>query len=244
MIEPLPSSTVVVVRDSNRGPEILLVRRRAGDAFGESYTFPGGVLDPDEADARPMCSGLAPADADALLGVDAGALDYYSAVVRELFEETGVLLGSNAAVDERLRDQLHDGSLAWKDLLRSLDLLIPCGELQYFAHWITPSALPKRWSTRFFLAAVPEGQQVQPDGSEITDYCWATVDEAMASAQSGERKIPFPTQRTIESLAGKESVAALMAWAREQQAAGIPAIQPEIGTDDGKRRIFMPEIGD
>lgn len=244
MVKPLPSSTVVVVRDSDRGPEMLLVRRRAGDAFGESYTFPGGVLDPDEADARPMCSGLGPEEADTLLGIESGALDYYSAVVRELFEETGVLLGSANCVDEEFRDRLHDGSLAWRELLRELDLPVPCDELHYFTHWITPSALPKRWSTRFFLAAMPEGQEARPDGSEITDYCWATVAEAIASATSGEREIPFPTLRTIEALAGKKSVAELVRWAKRRQAAGIPAIQPEIRAGDGKRRIFMPEIGD
>lgn len=244
MVEPLPSSTVVVVRDAERGPEILLVRRRAGDAFGDSYTFPGGVLDPNEADARSMCSGLPERDANALLGLESGALDYYSAVVRELFEETGVLLGASAPVDDELRDRLHSGDLPWKDLLRDLGLSIPCGELQYFAHWITPSALPKRWSTRFFLASMPGSQEVRPDGNEITDYCWATTSEALASARSGKRKIPFPTQRTIESLAGKHSAAELMDWARKRQAAGIAAIQPEMRAGDGKKRIFMPEIDD
>lgn len=244
MVEPVPSSTVVVVRESKRGPEMLLVRRRAGDAFGDSYTFPGGVLDPDEAEARPLCSGLTADEADALLGIDSGALDYYGAVVRELFEETGVLLGVSAPVDAELRNRLHAGDLPWKDLLREHGLSIPCDELQYFAHWITPSALPKRWSTRFFLAAMPDGQQVRPDGNEITDYCWATTEQALASARSGERKIPFPTRRTIESLGGKKSVAALMDWARQRQAAGIPAIQPEMRSDRGERRIFMPDIDD
>ncbi|MDJ0812376.1 MAG: NUDIX hydrolase [Woeseiaceae bacterium] len=223
---------------------MLLVRRRAGDAFGDSYTFPGGVLDPDEAEARSMCSGLASDEADALLGVESGALDYYGAVVRELFEETGVLLGAQAPPGDEYRNRLHDGELSWKELLDEFGLTIPCNELQYFAHWITPSALPKRWSTRFFLAAMPVGQAVRPDGNEITDYCWATVAKAIASARSGEREIPFPTQRTIESFQGKDSVAALMDWARRRQAAGIPAIQPELGSDEGKRRIFMPEIGD
>jgi 8-oxo-dGTP pyrophosphatase MutT (NUDIX family) len=244
MVEPLPSSTVVVTRDSERGPEILLVRRRAGDAFGDSYTFPGGVLDPDEADARARCSGLSAEDADKLLGIESGALDYYSAVVRELFEETGVLYGASHPVAADLRTRLHNGSLSWCGLLEDLDLLIPCGQLHYFAHWITPSALPKRWSTRFFLGVMPAGQEVRPDGSEITDYWWATAAEAISSARSGTRKIPFPTRRTLEDLDGKNSVAELLQWAAEQQAAGIPAIQPEIRADDGKRRIFMPEIGD
>ena len=223
---------------------MLLVRRRAGDAFGDSYTFPGGVLDADEADARPMCSGLTADAADALLGTESGALDYYSAVVRELFEETGVMLGAPGPVDEGLRDRLHSGELPWQDLLRELGLSISCNELEYFAHWITPSALPKRWSTRFFLAAMPGDQQVRPDGNEITDFCWATTGAALASARSGDRKIPFPTRRTIESLAGKESVAALLDWAQRRQAAGVPAIQPEMRSEDGKKRIFMPEIDD
>lgn len=244
MVEPLPSSTVVVIRDSDRGPEMLLVRRRAGDAFGDSYTFPGGVLDPDEHDARERCVGLSAEQANVLLGIESGGLDYFSAVVRELFEETGVLLGATAALDDELRTRLHDGKLAWNALLLQLELSVHCNELEYFAHWITPSDLPKRWSTRFFLATMPDGQDVRPDGSEITDYCWATVGEALSSARSGERKIPFPTRRTIENFEGKDSVAALMSWARKRQAAGIPTIQPEIRADDGKRRIFMPEIGD
>ena len=244
MVEPLPSSTVVVVRDSHRGPELLLVRRRAGDAFGESYTFPGGVLDADEYEARGACTGLSEEQSNDILGIESGALDYYSAVVRELFEETGVLLGASDHIDDELRRRLHCGELPWRELLQQLGVSIHCDGLEYFAHWITPSALPKRWTTRFFLAAMPEGQTIRPDNNEITDYCWATADEAMASANSGERKIPFPTRRTIEDLAGKATVAELIEWARERQAAGIPAIQPEIRADDGKRRIFMPEIDD
>lgn len=244
MVEALPSATVVVVRESQREPEMLLVRRRAGDAFGDSYTFPGGVLDADEHEARGVCLGLSESSANKLLDLESGALDYFSAVARELFEETGVLLGAAGPVEDTLRRGLYAGDFSWPDLLRRLDVSIPCDELEYFAHWITPSALPKRWSTRFFLAAMPEGQVVQPDDHEITDYCWLTAPEAMASATAGERKIPFPTQRTIEDLAGKNSVAALLQWARARQAAGIPAIQPEIRADDGKKRIFMPEIGD
>lgn len=223
---------------------MLLVLRRSGDAFGESYTFPGGVLDPDEADARRWCSGLTDDAADALLGVESGGLDYYSAVARELFEETGVLLGADAPVPAAFRDQLHSGELAWTAMLQQQGLTIPCGDLHYFAHWITPAALPKRWSTRFFLAAMPSGQSVRPDGSEITDFCWATAEEALTAAGSGRRKIPFPTRRTLKDLAGKESVASLVDWAREQQVAGIPAILPEIRSRDGERRIFMPDIAD
>ena len=45
-IEPLPSATVLLIRDSAKGPEVLLVLRRKEAVFGSSYVFPGGVIDP------------------------------------------------------------------------------------------------------------------------------------------------------------------------------------------------------
>ena len=239
MAEPRPSSTVVVARDTAQGPQFLLVRRRAGDAFGESYTFPGGVLDPDESDARRFCAGLAPGHADKLLGTE-NALDYFSAVARELFEETGILLGAPSQATDEQRQQLHDGTLSWPDLLRQEQLRVPCDALHYFAHWITPVGLPKRWSTRFFLARMPESQAASPDGSEVTDCCWLTAVEAL----SGEGKLPFPTRTTIEWIRTPDTVDALIELVGQRQASGIPAIQPEVRSEDGRPRIFMPDIAD
>jgi hypothetical protein len=91
---------------------------------------------------------------------------------------------------------------------------------------------------------MPEGQEVVPDDSEITDYCWLTAEEALAAAISGERKIPYPTRKTIETFIGRNTVEALIKWAGRRQAEGIPAIQPEMRADDGKRRIFMPDVGE
>lgn len=244
MVSPRPSATVVLARDSASGPELLFVKRRSGDAFGEAYTFPGGVLDADEHKARPYCEGLSPRDANALLELESGGLDYYSAGVRELFEETGILLGAPGPVDEALRTRLHDGALSWPELLGELGFAVPCASLHYFAHWITPEALAKRWTTRFFLSGMPEGQSARPDGIEVTDYCWLTADDAVRSARSGEREIPFPTRVTAEWLAGKATVAELIDWTRERQSEGVRAILPTIGSQDGKRRIFMPDIAD
>ena len=243
-VSPKPSSTVVLVRDSDNGPEILFVRRRAGDAFGDAYTFPGGVLDDDESRARGFCTGLDDTAANAVLGIECGGLDFYSAVVRELYEETGILLCASVAVDPGYRQKLYAGDIGWAGFLERHGMTIPCDSLHYFTHWITPSALPKRWTTRFFLAAAPADQEVNPDGNEITDYCWLTAEDALASAGSGDRKIPYPTRKTIEDFLGKESVAELIDWARQRQQQGISAIQPEIRTEGGERRIFMPDIAD
>jgi 8-oxo-dGTP pyrophosphatase MutT (NUDIX family) len=241
MNAPRPSSTVVVLRDSDRGPELLLVKRRSGDAFGDAYTFPGGVLDDDEYLARELCSGLDAEEANSLLGMKEGGLDLFNAAVRELFEETGVLLAQGDLEQiKEFRQELNDVNVTWPDLLRTHRLTIDCGSLHYFAHWITPTGLPKRWSTRFFLAEMPGGQKAVPDGREVTDSSWSTANEAL----DGGLNLPYPTRRTIESLAGLDSVEDLFGWARKRQERGIPAIQPVLLTKDGKRRIMMPDVAD
>ena len=226
---PRPSATVVLLRESDRGPQILFIKRRAGDAFGDAWTFPGGVLDSDENLACDYCRGLACEKADSLLGVDNG-LDYYSAVTRELFEEAGVLLGNEDA-DESIgsfRDALYAGQLAWTDFLAQHQLTIACDALHYFAHWITPTVMPNRWTTRFFLAQMPEGQDVQPDGTEVVDSIWLTADLALENAKKGLGKLPYPTRKTLESFEGLDSIDAYLAWARQRQENGIPTIQPEM----------------
>ncbi len=229
MNAPRPSSTVVVLRDSDRGPQILFIKRRAGDTFGDAWTFPGGVLDSDEYLAREYCRGLAREQANSLLDVDDG-LDYYSAVTRELFEETGVLL-CNEDADESIgssRDALYSGQLAWTDFLAQHQLTIACDALHYFAHWITPTVMPKRWTTRFFLGEMPEGQDVHPDGTEVVDSIWLTAELALENARKGLGKLPYPTRKTLESFSGLDSIDAYLAWARQRQEDGIPTIQPEM----------------
>ncbi|SVC65599.1 uncharacterized protein METZ01_LOCUS318453, partial [marine metagenome] len=91
----MPSATIVVARKGELMPEVLLVRRRSGDAFGNSYAFPGGVIDHDESNAHAVCDGLSADEANTILEA-ANGLDYYSAAVRELFEETGILLARDS----------------------------------------------------------------------------------------------------------------------------------------------------
>jgi 8-oxo-dGTP pyrophosphatase MutT (NUDIX family) len=229
VVTPRPSATVVLLRNSEYGPQILFIKRRAGDAFGDAWTFPGGVLDSDEHLARGYCRGLALEQANSLLGVDDG-LDYFSAVTRELFEETGVLLVNEDVADSigSYRDDLYAGQLAWTDFLTQQQLTIACDKLHYFAHWITPTVMPKRWTTRFFLAVMPDGQDVEPDGVEVVDSIWLTVDLALENAKKGLGKLPYPTRKTLESFSGLDSIDAHLAWARQRQEDGVATIQPEM----------------
>lgn len=230
-----PSATVVVLRDHDSAPEVLLVKRRAGDAFGDSYAFPGGVVDPNEADAASLSVGANEAQANATLGIESNGLDYYSAAIRELFEETGILLardknGEWANCDSdigQLRTNVDKGLMLWTDFLRQRELLMAFDALHYFAHWVTPLVRPKRWTTRFFLAGMPPEQSACHDGVETTDSRWISANDALREQHDGSLELPYPTMKTLQSLREFGSIGEMTQWADERQQAGIQKIRPD-----------------
>ena len=229
-----PSATIVVLRDGSAKPEMLMVKRRAGDAFGESYTFPGGVVEEDESAAAEFCAGVSAAEADAALNVPRDGLDYYSAGIRELFEETGILLARDRsgkwacgkALSADLRSRVDKGLLPWPEFLQQRALQMTCDALHYFAYWETPFDLPKRWTTRFFLSKLPVGQDACHDGYETTDCRWMNADDFLAARSEGEIRIPYPTIKTLESLQHCNTIDELISWAKGQQAEGIGINRP------------------
>ena len=135
------SSTVVLVREGETGPELLLVLRHAKSAFGASYVFPGGVLDAADEWVGNHGSGLDDAAANSVLNLPAGAPAYFSAAVRELFEEAGILLARTAGGDwvdpvpySSLRDDLNGGRLLWADFIRDKDLGVDRENVVYMTY--------------------------------------------------------------------------------------------------------------
>ncbi|MDJ0698395.1 MAG: NUDIX hydrolase [Woeseiaceae bacterium] len=223
-----PSSTVVLLRGDGAAPEVLMVRRHAASAFGAAYAFPGGVVEADDRGVHAHCAGLSAEDADALLGTEHG-LDYFSSAIRELFEETGVLLAQHDRVTsplEPLRDRLNDGSLAWHDFVAQNQIMLSCDALDYFGYWVTPDVIPRRYSTRFFVAELPQGQQAKHCGDELTDSVWMTASDVLAASEAGDMLLHFPTLKTLADIARHDSIASVRDWCRVLQRQGIPRIQP------------------
>ncbi len=239
-----PSATIVLLRESSSGPELLLIRRRAGDAFGDSYAFPGGVVDDDESATHAFSQGKTADEANTLLNVSQGALDYYSATIRELFEETGILFARGPAGDwicgspelNALRREVDQGTLPWSDFLRDQGLHMASDALHYFAYWETPLDRPKRWSTQFFLAELPSGQVATHDGSEVTDSRWIRAAEALTFGRDGGMILPYPTVKTLESLAKFATLGEMLDWAKYRANQGIEKILPERIMSDGKSK--------
>jgi 8-oxo-dGTP pyrophosphatase MutT (NUDIX family) len=246
-IIPLPAATVTLVRDSAQGPEVLMMQRNLKSGFVPgAHVFPGGAL--DDEDGAPalqaLCAGLDDAKASSVLGVPQGGLAYWTAAIRESFEEAGVLLAYDAggrviALDrQELADQfrqhrhgLNAGERGFIDIVRDCGLTLAADQLVYFSHWITPVSAPRRYDTRFFIAAAPPAQEPLHDNHETISHLWVRPADALDRHRENRFSMRLPTIRTLEEFAAYDSAESLMTAMRNKR--DIDANLPRI-TRGGK----------
>jgi 8-oxo-dGTP pyrophosphatase MutT (NUDIX family) len=126
---------------------------------------------------------------------------------------------------------------AVRELAEEAAITVDPAGLVWFAHWITPSLEPKRFDTRFYLAACPDGAEARHDASETVAHLWATPAELMTRYGRGELKLPPPTLRTLEELAVHPTVEAALGWGRARQP--VP-ILPKIVSLGASLAIVLP----
>ena len=235
MSDPKPAprlaSTVLLVRDRPGGIEVFMVERHHQIDFATgALVFPGGKVDPADADARLT------ARCPESLAADETARTLRIAAIRETFEECGVLLARTRG-GESLVDSPKAGE-TFAELVERDDLLLACDCLLPFAHWITPAIVPKRFDTHFFMAAAPEHQLALHDGHESVDSVWITPRAALGAAESGQRTVIYPTLMNLLRLAESRDVAGALAAARRQP---VVTVQPAITRRaDGKAELQIP----
>ena len=125
-----PAATIVLARDSLKGPEVLMVKRSTNSAFGDLHVFPGGTLDPEDylSEIYQMSDDLDDQSASSMLKVERDGLAYMIAVVRECFEEVGILMSKSlpASLDPKalknIRDQINNKKLTFYDFCLSNDI--------------------------------------------------------------------------------------------------------------------------
>jgi recombination protein RecT len=206
-----PAATILLLRDSARGPEVLMTRRSMKASFAPgAYVFPGGVV--DATDYSPEARSVSVLHADQSDAVAAFA----AAAVREAHEELGVLLASPTADEKPARSALpslerhpDDGFFR---RIGQLGLSLRLDELRVLARWITDRDLPKRFDTLFFVARMPEGQTPTADESEQFEPTWITPSEALTAHQRGGFEMIFPTIRTLQALTRHRDVSSVLAW--------------------------------
>jgi 8-oxo-dGTP pyrophosphatase MutT (NUDIX family) len=229
---PRPAASVVIVREAGAGEpeplEVWMIRRHESMKFlGGYYAFPGGRV--DAADAAPealaSCHGVSTKTAEATFPGHAGdpALAFWIAAVRELLEESGILLAC-AVADGR---PIDGGSLAVRDLIARLRQELMAGTplptllaregwrcdlrgLRYLSHFITPPSSPIRFTARFFLCRAHD----QPPAlftEETSEAFWIHPGEGYRRFVAGEMKMAEPAEYGLAYLSQFNSLDEL--WA-------------------------------
>jgi len=203
--------------------------RRARDMrfLGGYYAFPGGKVDlPDRGhEALARTRGLSREAAARALGDtmdEVPALAYWIAAVREVFEETGVLLARDSddqlvaasapEVATRLeghRRALVRGERSFTQILLAEGWAADLEPLRYLCQFVTPPASPIRFSARFFLCPVPPGQGPRLIAEEASEGFWVDPGEAYRRFCAREWPMAEPAEYGAQYLAQFDSCEAV-----------------------------------
>jgi len=245
-----PAATVMLV-DDRPDLQVLMMERHANIVFaGGMWVFPGGAVDADDDSSEFQAISIHRTDEEASLklGLESGGLAFYVAAIRESFEEAGIMLAigkesgnqvdlssqTTAARFEKYRDEVNQGELDFIEVVKQENLLLDVAEMHYVAHWITPLGPPRRFSARFFVARMPEGQTPLHDNRETVHSEWLSPHTILERFDKEEMVLMTPTLRMIKSLAlfssAHDVIAAASANLSDQRARVV----------ESSREIVMP----
>jgi 8-oxo-dGTP pyrophosphatase MutT (NUDIX family) len=251
VVEPRDAATVVLLRDADRGLEAYLLRRRTSMAFGAGmHVFPGGSVDSRDRDGRVGWVGPPPSSWAEKFSCETDlARALVCAAVRETFEESGILLASDrdgsmvadTTGDDWEADRLAliDGALSLSEFLGGRALVLRADLLRCWAHWITPEWSSRRFDTRFFVAAVPAGQQTRDVGGEADHVTWLPVEDAFAAHRAGTLTMMTATASTLRDLTGHRAVSSVLAVERRVR----PIMTRPVVVDGDVQLVYDTEHG-
>ena len=203
-MEARPAATVIVAREAHDGIEVLLERRAEHSRFAPGFVvFPGGLLEAGD-------------DALALRWFGDEAEAPRACALRELHEETGLLLTSSGLIQARTG-------------IPALEIPFdppPSSALVRVARWVAPEFLEVRFDAWFFAVEAPARLEPAPDGTEIARAWWASPDEVLSASTRGEAPLMWPTLVSLERLAECDSVDEVLALRIEQLHPPVPGERP------------------
>ena len=246
---PRDAASVLMLRDGAQGLEIFMLQRHSNSAvLGGAYVFPGGKLDATDAELDPVRHLDQPRDvlhrqlAEPALD-PARACGLYVAALREAFEESGILFAHGT--DGQSPDAVEAGKRLragtnFADVLRDMSLQLTTRFLVPWSRWITPklaSVSSQRFDTRFFVAAVPAGQDAVHDNIETTHSAWLHPRQALEDYWEHRIELAPPQIMSLVQLLRHDTVKAVLDDTRQRAPA---TIQPEPFDDNGVRTICYP----
>lgn len=107
-----------------------------------------------------------------------------------------------------------------------------------WAHWITPEIEPRRYDTRFFVAAMPADQEAFDISGETDRAEWTTPGQALADGRSGRIRMLPPTISILMELADLSTVAEVINRATDRQ---IEPVLPRLARSDSGWEFRYPQ---
>ena len=245
---PADAATVVLLRDTAEGLQVLLLRRhQASNVLGGAYVFPGGKL--DAADQHPDVLSRLSQGSDQLRArlaepdlLPTHAAGLFVAAIREAFEECRVLLGQaeNGQADLAALQASLSAGQTWREALQTHALQLQTQALVPWTRWITPkqaSVTNKRFDTRFFITQVPSDQTARHDEHETTETLWIGPREALLRYWNREIELAPPQIMSLVHLSRHPDAQSVLTEAAKRQP---PVVEPEPFDQDGIRTICYP----
>ncbi len=170
---PRDAATLILYRQTPDGPRILMGCRSEGhDFMPNKYVFPGGRVDDEDA-LVPSLTELADVeDSTVKIGTNRVSRAFPLTAIREMFEETGLIVGRSAS-------GFTDIPAAWTDYFGQN--AAPClANFRFLGRAITPPMRHKRFDARFFMADAGDAlidDRPPIDGRELADLRWFTLAE-------------------------------------------------------------------
>jgi 8-oxo-dGTP pyrophosphatase MutT (NUDIX family) len=221
--KPKLAATVILLRqkapnlDSQEDCEfeVFMGKRNSNTRFmSNHHVFPGGAIDTQD---------LTDSSKKRIIGFDHSLNDNLKIVhkyppvlwvvaIRELFEETGIILARAVEKEPNklfekgekkllhYQRQLQRKEITMTDILVNENLYYDASNLKYFGRFITPKASSIRFDTQFFLCEYPQNQKINLFKDELTEGVWGTPQQLIKRYNKKEIKIVFPQYSNLKRL--------------------------------------------
>lgn len=222
-VEPKLAATVILLREripdleSNDDCEfeMFMVKRHKNARFmSEHHVFPGGGIDKQDLtkDSRIRLIGLDDNVVNNLKEVCEDPSILWIIAIRELFEETGILIATNkegnsiGKIEEntkmlkKYQNNLQRKRKTMTNILTKENLYYAANDLKYFGRFITPELSPIRFDTQFFLCKFPHNQNINLFYDELTESLWGSPRQILKKFKKKQIKLIFPQYSTLKRL--------------------------------------------
>ncbi|MFX1377128.1 MAG: hypothetical protein ACFFA0_15080 [Promethearchaeota archaeon] len=222
-VEPKIAATVILLRERIPDPdidddcefEIFMAKRHENARFmSEHHVFPGGAIDKQDTnkESRARIVGINEDVIEELKEICDDPANLWIIAIRELFEETGILvattkegkvLGKTEESPKKLKKyqrNLQKKRKTMTEILIKENLYYNANNLRYFGRLITPKLSPIRFDTQFFLCKFPQKQRINLFSDELVEGLWGSPNLILKKYKKGQIKLIFPQYSTLQRL--------------------------------------------